>query len=102
MEFTFNMNMQLLDDRLEIIEIAHEELGHDVNHAIVISDNDDVSDDVGEITEQEMANDADNEDNDVELEVAVVIESSEQEEENAESGKIYVDNYKVNTLHILH
>ena len=39
---------------------------------------------------------------DVELEVAVVIESSEQEEENAESGKIYVDNYKVNTLHILH
>ncbi|ORE16496.1 hypothetical protein BCV71DRAFT_265629 [Rhizopus microsporus] len=38
------MNMQLLDDRLETIEIVHEELGHDVNHAILISDNDDVND----------------------------------------------------------
>ena len=33
---------------------------------------------------------------DVELEVAVVIESSEQEEENAESGKIYC--YKLDII----
>ncbi|CEJ00053.1 hypothetical protein RMCBS344292_14122 [Rhizopus microsporus] len=41
--------------------------------------------DAEEITEQEMANDADDGNNDVELKVAVVIESSQQNEENTES-----------------